>query len=109
MQPFAALGAGQTWIDSGAGLIGAVDLQAWSGSVAGGIRMPLGDSNRYALRVEARGYWVDLPGDRVVGDEFVRALESDLTQIETTVGLTFRLFKPRATRRTASSSPRASG
>ncbi len=88
LQPFVAAGVGQTFIDSSFRAIGGIDLQRWSGSVGGGVRFPLGDSDRFALRAEARGYWVDLPAGRQ-NNNFV-ALDERLTQLETTVGVTFK-------------------
>ncbi len=92
-QPFVGVGAGQTWIDASTGaigLIGDVDERRWSASAAAGARVPLGSSDRFGLRLEARGYLVDIPSRGFGQGEFPRALEDDLTQIETSVGLTFR-------------------
>lgn len=90
VEPFASAGAGQTQIDARSPLVGSIDFERFSGSVAGGVRVPLGPSDRYALRLEARGYLVDFPDDRELGRDFVRSLEGDLAQFETTFGVTFK-------------------
>lgn len=88
VEPFITGGFGRTWIDSKFGLIRDIDLERWSGSLGGGVRMPFKGSDRYALRIEARGYWVDLPSERV-NQEFI-ALDDQLTQLETSVGFSVK-------------------
>ena len=87
-EPFVAGGLGRTWIDSPFAVLDGIDLERWSGSLAGGARIPLDASDRYAVRLEARGYLVDMPEERV--DNNYIALDRRLTQLETTVGLSFR-------------------
>ena len=87
VEPFVAVGVGRTWLDSPLGITGGIDMERWSGSLGGGVRYPFGDTDRFALRVEGRGYWVDLPENRRSGQ--VTLLDDRLTQIETSVGLTF--------------------
>lgn len=89
-EPFVSVSGGQTWIDANSFLIGNLDENLWSGSVAAGARVPLGKADRFGLRLEARGYLVDIPSGGLGDSEFPRALEDDLTQLETSVGVTFR-------------------
>ena len=90
VQPFVAGGVGQTRIEARSPLLGSIDSDRFSGSAAAGALIPLGSDERFGLRLEARGYLVDFPEDRQLGSDYIRAFQSDLTQFETTVGVTFR-------------------
>lgn len=87
-EPFVAVGAGQTWLDGSSA--GRFDDRRWSGSAAAGARVPLGASERYFVRLEARGYLVDMPSGGFGQGGFPRSVESNLTQLETTVGVSLR-------------------
>jgi hypothetical protein len=94
MLPFVAVGVGMTRLESPARagesdlriLIApppavtarVIDEDLASGSVAGGVRVPVGE--HLGARFEGRGYWTDLP----------RHLGGDLFQTQVTAGITFR-------------------
>ncbi|HEX4954166.1 MAG TPA: outer membrane beta-barrel protein [Thermoanaerobaculia bacterium] len=77
-RPFVGVGAGLTQLELGDEGLGVADDERFSGSVAGGAKVPVSD--RFGLRFEARGYWVDAPEE--IGGSF--------TQVEATVGASFR-------------------
>ena len=95
VEPFVVLGAGRSWLRSDPVVPGVrVDWQRPSASLGAGAKIGLGSSDRLALRLEARGYWVDLPRADYRGPllplEGVRRLSSDLRQLEATTGLSIK-------------------
>lgn len=69
LRPFAAAAAGASRVEIEPVLFPGVDEDAFSVSAGGGVKVPLGA--RFGLRLEGRGYWVDLP--RSAGDDFVQS------------------------------------
>lgn len=86
-EPFVVLGAGQTWLDADDLLTGEIDTSRLSAHLGGGVKVPL--SERFGVRFEVRGLWVDLPP--VFDGGALTNLDGDLLRIDTTAGLTFRL------------------
>jgi len=78
--PFMAVGIGVARLESPAETVegSAIDEGRLAASVAAGLKLPLQDW--LALRLEGRGYWVDLPA----------SLDGEMIQTELTTGLTFR-------------------
>ena len=84
--PFGALGVGFTLLESDRLFNGPIDLTRGSASLAAGARVRL--SERLGLRLEARGYRVDLPEE--LGPFMRRRSAEGLSQSELTVGLAVR-------------------
>lgn len=78
VRPFVAAAAGVSQVDNAAPFTLDPDADAFSLSAGGGVKIAMTDL--LALRLEARGYWIDLP----------QRVEEDLTQTELSVGLSFR-------------------
>lgn len=82
--PYVAFGAGLSELSSSKNVFGPlIDEERLSASLAGGAQIPLNE--RFGVRLEARGYWIDLPSQLDTGGEF---LDSELLQMETSAGLT---------------------
>ncbi|MCG8455048.1 MAG: porin family protein [Holophagales bacterium] len=81
VQPFAAVGAGISQISVERPPFGIFDFDEDrpSSSLAGGVKIPFGSF--LGLRLEARGYWIDLPSE---------LSDDDLIQTELSSGLMFR-------------------
>lgn len=86
LEPFGAIGAGFTMLESGRLPGGTVDLTRGSASLAGGARVRL--SERLGLRLEARAYRVDLPDE--LAPFMTRMSAEKLDQTEITTGLAVR-------------------
>ena len=82
-QPFVALGAGISRLSTDRTEFRIIDIdeERPSASLAAGLHIPISD--RLGARIEARGYWVDLPTEEF---PFIE----DLEQSELAGGLTFR-------------------
>ncbi len=91
-EPFVVLGAGQTRLES-ARLLPVLgrgfELDRFSASLGAGAKIGLGNGERFGVRFEARGYWVDTPGQLMADALMVK--RNDFTQFETTTGLTFKI------------------
>lgn len=91
-EPYVVLGAGQSRLESDAAsgvTPGGFSTDRFSASLGGGAKIGLGRGDRFGLRLEARGYWVDAP--RSLAGEGFLTLRDELTQFETTTGLTFKI------------------
>lgn len=86
-RPFGAFGAGFTRLESDPLFNGSIGITRASASLAAGARVRLGE--RVGLRLEARGYRVDLPSELGPHMPLLRQGD-DLEQTELTTGLAVR-------------------
>lgn len=80
VSPFAAVGFGVAQLDADRPLFfAAIDEDRLSASLAGGVKIHLG--KWLGVRLEARGYWADMPAP----------VSEDDVQLEVSSGLTFKI------------------